>query len=264
MDGLKKIALKHYQNICSKIKYVIMKILICTLVLLPSLALSIESIPKSLEAATKEIDKGNFSKAIVILKKTLKNNPKADQSRFQLAVAYHLSKKNVEALKELNDIKTDPGVIKTVPLLKGNILIQDKKWKEALETWQKIPESNPDLKSLRSQGIAQAYEGLGKSSDAADAWTMYQSLQVKPMNDVFEKIAVNRIKGGEKEKALNYCASNFQSRKDYEAICEAYVFHANGEKKEAMAKVNNALEINKNNYDALMLGDELAGSNIEK
>jgi len=241
-----------------------MKKLICALVLLPTFAMSVESSDKSLKAATKEIDKGNFSKAIIILQKSLKDNPEADQSRFQLAVAYHLSKKNGEALKELNVIKTDPDVIKAIPLLKGNILIQDKKWKEALETWQKLPESNPDLKSLRSQGIAQAYEGLGKSSDAADAWTEYQSLQVKPMNDIFEKVATNRVSAGEKEKALNYCSSNFQSHKDYEAICKAYVFHASGEKKEAMANANLALEINKNNHDALMLREELKNGKVQK
>ena len=132
------------------------------------------------------------------------------------------------------------------------IFLEEKNWKSSLEIWQKFPQDNADLKSLRAQGMAKSYEGLKKSSKAADAWSVYQSMQLKPANDIFERIAINRVKAGEKDKAISDCSTliSLQKQKDYQEICKAFVYHASGDKKEALLRVQRALEINKENSDA--------------
>ena len=241
-----------------------MKKILYILILIPTFVFASENADekKIFKMAVKEIDNGNFPGAILMLEKALKENTQFDQARFQLAVAYHLSKKNAKALKEIEKIKTDPEVIQMIPVLKGNIFIEDKKWKEALEVWQKFPEYNPDLKALRTHGLAESYEGLGKSSEAAAAWSDYLSLQVKPTNDIFERIAKNSIKAGEKDKALTYCTTTnmLQGHKDYQEICKGYVYHASKDNKQAMISAQAALDANKENLDAKQLLDFLKKS----
>lgn len=207
---------------------------------------------KKLNSAAQEIDKGNLERAITILKGVLKTNSKQDEARFQLASVYHFSKKNKLALVELGKIKNNPETIKIVPILKGNILIEEKKWKDALALWQNFSQDNADLKSLRFEGLAKSYEGLGNASAAASSWTEFLLLQVKPTNDIFERIAKNRIKSGEKEKALNACTtlSILQSHKAYQEICKAHVYRADGNIKLAIEAIQAALLLDKENIDA--------------
>ena len=100
---------------------------------------------------------------------------------------------------------------------------------------------------------------MGKSHEAADAWLDYLSVQMKPTNDLFERIAVNRIKAGEKEKALNDCSTMelLQGRKEYQDICKAYLYRASGDEKEAMSLAEEALAIDKDNRDARQLLETL-------
>ncbi len=207
---------------------------------------------KLFNQALEELGKGNTDKAIDIFKKVLSKNADHDESRFQLALAYNLSNKNNLALAELAKIKTNPEVIQQVPLLKGNILLEDKNWKEALKNWQNVPKDNPDLQAMRASGLAQSYEGLNKYSDAAVSWIEYQTLLMKPMNEIFEKIAINRVKAGEKTKALDYCLTSdmLKKHKEYQAICKASVYHASGEKNLARAAAEEAVALDKKNMDA--------------
>lgn len=238
-----------------------MKKLFLILLLLPSLVFASENFDqkKILEKAEAEYDQGNYDKTIAQLKKALKAHPEFEQARYLLAVSYHLSKNNKMALVELDKIKADPDVMQMVPILKGGIFSEDKRWKDALGLWLNFPQDNIDQKSMRSYGLAESYEGLGKSSDAANAWSEFLSLQMRPTNDILEHIAINRIKAGEKEKALNDCAAMelLQKHKDYQEICKAYVYIASGDKEQSMVAAQEALAINKENQDAKRLLETL-------
>jgi lipopolysaccharide biosynthesis regulator YciM len=212
-----------------------------------------------LDKALTHFDNSEYIKATLLFKKILKKNPLCDRARYQLAATYHLTKKNKLALLELHKIKTDPEIKQMSSLLMGNILLEEKKWNEALEIWLQLPKGNPDLKSMSYNGLAQSYEGLGQPSKAADAWSDYQSIQLKPLNEIFLKIAGLRVKAHELDKAFAYCRETqlFKDHKSIQEICNANVHLANGDKKQAMISAQAALAIDQYNKDAKKMLESL-------
>ncbi|MCM2324142.1 MAG: hypothetical protein NDJ90_12855 [Oligoflexia bacterium] len=207
----------------------------------------------------KEFDAGSIAKAEALFLEALREEPGLEKARFQLAAGYHLVGKEELALRELKKIKRVPDVVKMVPLLKGDVLLSLRRWEEALSVWKALPVENPDLKAMRFQGMAKSYEGLGKGSEAADSWTSYMELQVRPSSQLFQYIAVNRVKAGEREKALRFCgsASYLKANPSYESLCKAHVFHAAFEagkslddKRAALAEIQQAVNKDKRNLEA--------------
>jgi tetratricopeptide (TPR) repeat protein len=243
-----------------------MKIILITIALLLSPAVfakeKVSDAEKVFNEGVKHYDSGAFTAAEKSFRKALKKDSHLERARFQLAATLLMTERMDEALKELNGIHSDEKVLALVPLMKGDIFLRQSKWPEALTAWENAPNKNPDQKSIRSQGLARAYEGLNKPKEAADAWNEHLNLQVKPANETFERVAVNRIKAGEKDQALSFCekADFLQKQEAYKDICRAHVYHAEftvksdkraGEK--AVSALEDALKKDKNNFDAQSL-----------
>jgi len=204
------------------------------------------------EEGVKLMETGRLSQAQAKFEKAVKLDQNFDPARFQLAVSYHLSGKDERALKELLKVKTDPETMKRVPLLRGELLLKTKNWKEAETVWQSLPDTNPDLKALKAQGLARALEGEGRNREAADSWTEYLELQVKPTSDLFQKVAENRIKAGEKDDGLKYCdtTTHLAKHPSYRLLCKAHVYRAAKENQLAFDAVKKAFDDDKDNLDA--------------
>lgn len=238
-------------------------ILLAATFLVAPAVFALESKPdKNFEEGMKSYDAGAFRAAEKSFRNALMTDGKNDRARFQLAATLLAEQKLAEALKQLKSIKTDESVMEMVPIMQGDILLRQSKWADALASWEKVPDRNADLKSLRSQGMARAYEGLNKPSDAANAWVDHLTLQVKPANETFERVAVNRLKAKEKDKALAYCekAEFLQKEEAYKEICKAHVYRAGftvnsdkGDQLKAVAALEQALKKDKNNFDAQLL-----------
>jgi len=209
---------------------------------------------KIYEEGVKLMERGDAGGARARFAEAVKLDAGFDEARFQLAVAYHFAGKNSEALRELERIQS-PDVKRMTPLLQGEIYLKMKKWADAEKVWEKFPDDNPDLQAIKAQGMARSYEGQGKNREAADAWTRYLELQVKPTNDVFQKMAENRVKAGLKDDALKYCGETklLAKHESYQLLCRAHVYHAARDKKKAVETLRDALTKDKDNHDAATL-----------
>lgn len=244
-----------------------MKALVITLSLFTAVANARGSVgpspgEKAFQEGSKHYDTGAYDKAEKAFKSALARDSKFDRARFQLAATYLAERKMDKALAELGKIQTDEKVKSIVPLMQGDIYLRQSKWAEALAAWEKVPSTNPDLKSMRAQGFARAYEGLNKPKEAADAWTDHLLREVKPSNETMGRLALNRIKADQQEEGLSFCNKSelFKKEEAYRDICKAHVYTAafkvKGDKKakeKAIDSLENALSKDKNNFDAQQL-----------
>lgn len=221
---------------------------------------------KAFQEGAKHYDTGAYEKAEKSFKSALARDAKFDRARYQLAATYLAESKMEKALAELEKIQTDEKVKSIVPLMQGDIYLRQSKWGSALAAWQKVPATNPDLKSMRAQGFARAYEGLHQPKEAADAWTDHLLLEVKPSNETMGRLALNRVKANQEDEGLSFCRKSdlFKKEEAYRDICKAHVYSAafkvKGDtkaKEKAIDALENALKQDKNNFDAQQLLAEL-------
>lgn len=237
MDELQEAVFNHYSAVCEKTA--------------PSAKSSFEKLG-AFEQGVKFMERGDLKRARSTFEKMLQKNAKSQFARFQLAVTFHLAGENLNAQKQLDQV-TDKKLKKMVPLVRGESFLQAEKWAEAEKVWEKFPENNPDLKALKAQGLARSFESAGKNKEAAESWARYLELQVKPTNDVFQKIAENRVKAGEVEAGLEYCGRTrmLAKHESYQLLCKAHVYRAADDGDKAIETVKKALDIDKENFDAL-------------
>lgn len=192
----------------------------------------------------REFEKGSLGKAEAFLREALARDPRLESARLHLAATCHWMGKDEAALSEIERIRKDPEAVTSAAVLKGEILLKLSRWQEAADAWNIVPARKPDLLALRYQGLAKAYEGMGRAADAADAWTGYLELQSRPGSQTLRQVAVNRVKAGEKVRALEQCGSvaSLREQPSLQSMCKAEVFRAAFERDRQVTDRARALE----------------------